>query len=181
MDALSRMIARLQTQRACLDHAARLVQALPGDVLEVGLGKGRTYDRLRSLFPQRTIYAFDRELHCPQRLRPGDAELFLGDFRESLPAAFARLGRSAALAHVDLGTDDLARDRALAAAVAPLLDRLLLPLSCCATGRWTGRAGRACRTAPRMRRFPTISIGPARPGAARAAHSRRLRAAVACA
>jgi hypothetical protein len=127
MDALSRMIARLQTQRACLDHAARLVQALPGDVLEVGLGKGRTYDRLRSLFPQRTIYAFDRELHCPQRLRPGDAELFLGDFRESLPAAFARLGRSAALAHVDLGTDDLARDCALAAAVAPLLDRLLLP------------------------------------------------------
>ncbi|KPK06679.1 MAG: hypothetical protein AMJ64_08485, partial [Betaproteobacteria bacterium SG8_39] len=127
MDALSRMIARLQTQRTCLDHAAQLVQALPGDVLEVGLGKGRSYDRLRVLFPQRAIYVFDREVHCPPRLRPADAQLFLGDFRESLPHAFARLGRSAALAHVDLGTDDPARDRELAAAVAPLLDRLMLP------------------------------------------------------
>jgi hypothetical protein len=126
MDALSRMLARLQTQKACLDAAAQAVAALPGHVLEVGLGKGRTYDRLRTLFPQRTIYAFDREVHCAARLRPAEAQLFLGDFRDSLPAAFERLGRSAALAHVDLGTEDYARDCALAAAVAPLLDRLLL-------------------------------------------------------
>jgi len=127
MDALSRMLARLQTQRRCLDDAARAVAALPGHVLEVGLGKGRTYDRLRTLFPQRAIYVFDRELHCPASLRPAEAQLFLGDFRESLPAAFERLGESAALAHVDLGTEDFARDCALAAEVAPLLDRLLRP------------------------------------------------------
>jgi hypothetical protein len=127
MDALSRMLARLQTQRACLDEAVLAVASLPGHVLEVGLGKGRTYDRLRTLFPQRAIYAFDRELHCPVRLRPPDAQLLLGDFRESLPAAFERLGESAALAHVDLGTEDFARDCALAAEIAPLLDRLLLP------------------------------------------------------
>ena len=48
----------------------RRCATLPGHVLEVGLGKGRTYDRLRTLFPQRAIYAFDRELHCPARLRP---------------------------------------------------------------------------------------------------------------
>jgi len=126
-DALSHMLARLQTQKTCLDYAAQLVAARPGHVLEVGLGKGRSYDRLRTLFPRRAIYAFDREVHCPARLRPADAQLFLGDFRDSLPAAFERLGRSAALAHVDLGTDDFARDCALAAALAPLLDRLLLP------------------------------------------------------
>ncbi len=127
MDALSRMLARLQTQKACLDYAAQQVATLPGHVLEVGLGKGRSYDRLRTLFPQRAIYAFDREVHCPLRLRPPAARLFLGDFRTSLPAAFERLGRSAALAHVDLGTDDFARDCALAAEIAPLLDRLLCP------------------------------------------------------
>ncbi|MDX1374784.1 MAG: class I SAM-dependent methyltransferase [Burkholderiales bacterium] len=127
MDALTRMLERLQTQRACLDHAATLIGARPGAVLEVGLGKGRTYDRLRSLFPQRAIYAFDREVHCAPQLRPDEARLFLGDFRASLPAALERLGRCAVLAHVDLGTEDFARDCALAAEVAPLLARLLLP------------------------------------------------------
>lgn len=127
MDFLSRMIARLGAQKACLDHAAALITDLPGAVLEVGLGKGRTYDRLRTLFPQRAIYAFDREVHCAARLRPADDRLFVGDFRDSLRVAFEHLGRSAALAHVDLGTEDAARDRALADAVAPLLDRLVLP------------------------------------------------------
>lgn len=126
MDFLSRMIARLSAQKACLDRAAALVADLPGPVLEVGLGKGRTYDRLRTLFPQRTIYAFDREVHCATRLRPPADRLFLGDFCDALPAAFARLGRSAVLAHVDLGSEDAARDRALAAAVAPLVDRLVV-------------------------------------------------------
>lgn len=127
MDFLSRMIARLSAQKACLDHAADLIAELPGAVLEIGLGKGRTYDRLCTLFPQRTIYAFDRDVHCGAQLRPADAQLFLGDFRDSLTAAFERLGRSAALAHVDLGTEDAARDRVLAAAVAALVDRLVLP------------------------------------------------------
>jgi len=126
MDFLSRMIARLRAQKACLDHAATLIAELPGPVLEIGLGKGRTYDRLRALFPQRAIYAFDREVHCAPRLRPPAERLFRGDFRASLPAARERLGRSAALAHIDLGTEDAAQDRALAAAVAPLVDRLVV-------------------------------------------------------
>lgn len=127
MDFLSRMIARLQVQKACLDQAAVLVAGVPGHVLEVGLGKGRSYDRLRTLFPDRAIYAFDAELHCVERLRPAADRIFLGDFRNSLRAAEATLGRNAALAHVDLGTEDPARDRALAAAVAPLIDRLVRP------------------------------------------------------
>jgi len=126
MDFLSRTIARLGAQKACLDHASALIADLPGAVLEIGLGKGRTYDRLRALFPQRAIYAFDRDVHCAARLRPADDRLFLGDFRDSLRLAFERLGRGAALAHVDLGTEDAARDRALADAVAPLVDRLVV-------------------------------------------------------
>ncbi len=135
MDFLSRMIARLGAQKACLDHAAALVSELPGAVIEIGLGKGRTYDRLRTLFPQRAIYAFDREVHCAARLRPADDRLFLGDFRATLPAAYERLGRSVVLAHVDLGSEDAARDRALADAVAPLVDRLLVPEGIVASDR----------------------------------------------
>ncbi len=126
-DRLTRMIARLETQRRCLDFAAAALAEIPGPVLEVGLGKGRTYDRLRALFPDRAIYAFDRDIHCPPELVPADGHLFLGDFRATLPAAAARLGRTAALAHADFGTSDRARDAALALALAPLLDALVAP------------------------------------------------------
>jgi len=57
-DALSRMIARLRAQKACPDFAALRIRDLPGPVFEVGLGKARTYDRLRYLFAGRRICAF---------------------------------------------------------------------------------------------------------------------------
>lgn len=126
MDRLSLMIARLQTQRACLDFAAAEIASLPGPVLEVGLGKARTYDRLRTLFPDREIFAFDREIHCPPELVPADEHMFLGDFSATLAAA-ARLGRTAALAHADFGTSNRARDAALAVSLAPLLAAIVRP------------------------------------------------------
>lgn len=127
MSELDRMIARLMTQRICLDHAARELAAREGSVLEVGLGKARTFDHLRALFPDRTLYAFDFEVHAPKRLVPPQASLFLGDFRETLPAAFDALGCSAALIHADIGSRDREADARLAADVAPMLDALLVP------------------------------------------------------
>ncbi len=127
MDRLSLMIARLTTQRACLDFAAAEIAGLPGPVLEVGLGKARTYDRLRTLFPGREIFAFDRDIHCPPDLAPTGEHMFLGDFTATLPAAAARLGRTAALAHADFGTSDRARDAALALSLPPLLAALVRP------------------------------------------------------
>ena len=47
MSRLDSFIRRLQAQRACLDRAAELVRDLPGPVVEIGLGNGRTYDHLR--------------------------------------------------------------------------------------------------------------------------------------
>ena len=125
-DRLSRMIERLLAQRACLDHAAAEIAGVPGVVLEIGLGKGRTYDRLRHLMPRREIFAFDRLVHCPRDLRPDGAHLFLGDFRETLEIARRRLGARAALAHADVGSEDRAADARLAAEIAPLIDRLLV-------------------------------------------------------
>lgn len=127
MSELDRMIARLTMQRACLDHIAERIAALPGCVLEVGLGKARTFDHLRTLFPDRDLYAFDREVHAPAGLVPPDKSLFLGDFRESLPRATAELGRSAAFAHADIGSKNRARDAELAETIAPMLAQLVVP------------------------------------------------------
>lgn len=124
---LERMIARLTAQRACLDAAVAEVGALPGPMIELGLGKGRTYDHLRRLAPEREIIVFEKLLHAPPECTPEPQDLILGDFRETWPGAVARVGAGAVLAHADIGSHDLEADAALANEIAPLLDRLLRP------------------------------------------------------
>lgn len=116
---LDRMIFRLETQRNCLLRAIELVASVPGPVLEFGLGKGRTYDFLRSRLPERRIFAFDREIHCPPDCVPDDEFLLLGDFRDTVPGALARIGEPAALAHFDVGSEDGRIDAELVAWLAP--------------------------------------------------------------
>lgn len=122
---LQRMIARLSTQQLLLDEAVHLIGNVEGPVLEVGLGKGRTYDHLRHRLPDRVIMAFDRELHAPAAATPAVADLFLGEFVETLPAAALRIGRTAALAHADFGSPDRASDARQGLMLGPLLQRLV--------------------------------------------------------
>jgi hypothetical protein len=125
MSRLDSFIRRLEAQRACLDHAARLVTGLDGAVLELGLGNGRTYDHLRELFPGRDIYVCEQKVAAHPDCVPPPARLILGDMRETLPAAHARLGGRVALAHLDAGTGDAAANRTLAAELIPLVAPLL--------------------------------------------------------
>lgn len=127
MSELDRMISRLVTQRACLDYAAQALADVPGAVLEVGLGKARTFDHLRRAFAERDLYAFDFEVHAPKRLVPDPASLFLGDFRETLVRAYSQLGRCAALIHADIGSRDRAADAVLASEIAPMIGALTVP------------------------------------------------------
>jgi hypothetical protein len=60
MSRLDSFIRRVQAQRACLDRAAELIADVPGPVLELGLGNGRTYDHLREQLPARRIFVFER-------------------------------------------------------------------------------------------------------------------------
>jgi hypothetical protein len=122
---LDSFIRRLQAQRACLDFAARLVQGLQGDVLELGLGNGRTYDHLRRLFPDRKIYVCERRLAAHPDCVPPVEFLLLGDMRETLRTAREQLAGRIALAHLDPGTGDPAASRALAAELTPLIVPLL--------------------------------------------------------
>jgi hypothetical protein len=124
---LDSFIRRLEAQRDCLDLAARLVQGLDGEILELGLGNGRTYDHLRQLFPDRRIYVCERRVAAhPDCIPPGEL-LLLGDMRDTLQRARKVLADQVVLAHFDPGTGDLAASRALAAELAPLIPPLLQP------------------------------------------------------
>jgi hypothetical protein len=124
---LDSFIRRLEAQRACLDLAARLIAELEGDVLELGLGNGRTYDHLRQLFPDRKIYVCERRVAAHPNCVPPAELLLLGDMRDTLQAARDLLGRRVALAHLDPATGVSAASQALAVDVAPLIAALLRP------------------------------------------------------
>ena len=126
MSRLDSFIRRLEAQRACLNHVAALIAGLDGAVLELGLGNGRTYDHLRSLFPGRDIYVCERQVAAHPDCVPPPDRLILGDMRETLPAVHARLGGRVALAHLDVGTGDAAANQILAAELMPLI----MPLLC---------------------------------------------------
>ena len=127
MSRLDSVIRRLRAQRACLRRAAEMIRDLPGPVLELGLGNGRTYDHLREIFPNREIFVFEREVAADSDCLPDAAHLLLGDIHETLPAAVARFGPSVALVHSDLGTGDSELNGRLAAFLATRLPGLLRP------------------------------------------------------
>jgi hypothetical protein len=127
LSRLDSFIRRLEAQRACLDLAARLVAPLPGAVLELGLGNGRTYDHLRAVLPGRAIYVCDRHVMAHPACVPPADRLLLGDMRDTLRGAARILMGQVALAHLDPGDGDPAAGRALAAELAPLLLPLLRP------------------------------------------------------
>jgi hypothetical protein len=122
---LDSVIRRLQAQRACLDHAIALIRELPGPVLELGLGNGRTYDHLREHLPGRDIYVCDRQVAAHPDCIPPERFLVLGDIRETLPQLARRIGATAALVHADLGSGDEDASRRQAAQLAPTIAELL--------------------------------------------------------
>lgn len=122
---LERMISRLIAQRACLDQAVQLIKPLRGCVIELGLGKARTYDHLRRLLPEREILVFDREVHAPEAYLPDRTNLYLGEFQDTLPRLINRLRGRVALLHADIGSRDHARDQQLVKDIAPLVVALM--------------------------------------------------------
>src|ERR1044072_8101683 len=106
MSRLDSFIARMQAQRDCLNFLKPLVDAMPGPILEVGLGNGRTYDHLRELFPNREIYVFERKVAAHPDCIPPDDRLFLGEAQESIAKAAQKLGATAALIQPEPGTGE---------------------------------------------------------------------------
>jgi len=127
MSRLDSFIRRALAQRDCLGDAARLIDGLPGPVIELGLGNGRTYGHLRTLLPAREIFVFDRQVMAHPDCVPDARHFFLGDFQATLPGAMTRLGAPVALLHGDIGSGNVAKTAVLAAWLAPVIRRLLTP------------------------------------------------------
>ena len=101
-------IAQKTAQRDSLDYAARRLRGLPGVILEVGFGKGRSYSHLRAAFPDHEIVCFDRKDHAHPGWGPPPGQMVLGELGEVLarPALAARLHGRVLLAHLDLARGD---------------------------------------------------------------------------
>jgi len=127
MSRLDAFIRRLTAQRGCLNLAAELLTDLPGPVLEIGLGNGRTYDHLRTLFTGRDIFVFERKVAAHPSCTPDDDHLILGDIHDTVPNALDRIGGPAALAHADIGSGDKAADKATGAYLGGVLVPLMAP------------------------------------------------------
>lgn len=127
MSRLDLFIARMVSQRACLNHAAALTAQIPGPVFELGLGNGRTYHHMRQIMPTRDIYVFERAVASHPDSTPPDSQLILGDVNQTLPAALARFGPTAALIHADLGGHDRSKNDAFARRLSPLVEPMLTP------------------------------------------------------
>lgn len=132
---LELMILRVTAQRDCLNAAAERIAGLPGVVLELGLGNGRTYDHIRSLMPDREIFVFDREVAAHPDCIPDDAHMLVGKFKDTIPGASARIHAPAALVHGDFGSAYPERDAALAAWLGPALVPLVQPGTIVVTDR----------------------------------------------
>lgn len=141
MSRLDIHLRRLEAQRDCLNRVAEEIRDLPGPVLELGLGNGRTYDHLRELLPEREIFVFEREVAAHPDCIPDAAHLYRGDFHDTLPAAAERFAGQVALVHADIGPANLERDARLAAFIAGHLPVLLQPGGLVASDRDVGFEG----------------------------------------
>ena len=174
---LDKAIRRLEAQRACLDWAVKEVTAIPGIVVELGLGNGRSFDHLRARLPGREIFVFERSPAAHPASTPAAERLIIGNLEETLSTARARFASKVAFLHSDIGTGDDDRNAAFCRmaraayppAARPGRDRRERSAAACArrlpnaTGR--RRAGSLLSvSAPREVTLPTASRLAGSPG-----------------
>ena len=125
MSRLEDLTARFLTQQAALNHGIEMIDGLDGIVVELGLGKGRSFDHLRERLPRRDIYVFDHELSCEPEFAPPPEFWVFGEITETLPAFCQLFAGRAALIHSDIGTRHRPDDIPLVRFVAENLGKLL--------------------------------------------------------
>ncbi|MDP5218610.1 class I SAM-dependent methyltransferase [Ruegeria sp. 2205SS24-7] len=126
MSRLDSMLRRLSAQRDGLNWAVAQIAGHPGEVLDMGLGNGRTYDHLREILPDRRIRVMDRVLACHPSCTPPEADFLQGE-AEVMLNHLANEGAQIILAHYDFGRGIKEEDVAEAARLSPLIARVLAP------------------------------------------------------
>jgi len=126
MSRLESMRRRLEAQIDGLNWAAETIREVAGDVLEMGLGNGRTYDHLRQELPNRRIWVIDRVLQPHPSCVPPQ-ENFLQGEADAMLAELAQRGTRMALAHYDFGFGVKEKDVEEGAKLSPLIAPLMVP------------------------------------------------------
>ncbi|MCW2308406.1 class I SAM-dependent methyltransferase [Rhodobium gokarnense] len=127
MSRLEAFIDRMVAQKRLLEHTARLIADVPGPVLELGLGNGRSFDHLREILPGREIFAFDRSITAHPSCVPDGEHMIVGEIRETLKFCGPRVKRPAALVNIDLGTADETAELAIVHWLSPLIEERVAP------------------------------------------------------
>ncbi len=126
MSRLESMRRRLTAQIDGINWAADQIRHLEGDVLEMGLGNGRTYDHLRQEIKGRRIWVIDRILECHPSCVPPDADFLKGEAEDVL-RRMADEGRRMALAHYDFGFGVKELDVAEGGKLSPYIAAVMVP------------------------------------------------------
>ncbi|MEO0379177.1 MAG: class I SAM-dependent methyltransferase [Pseudomonadota bacterium] len=126
MSRLESMRRRLTAQIDGINWAAEQIKGARGDVLEMGLGNGRTYDHLRQEIPDRRIWVIDRVLKANPSSTPPLEDFLQGEAEEML-RTLANQGHKMALAHYDFGHGVKELDVAEGGTLSPLIAALMAP------------------------------------------------------
>ena len=155
MSRLEDLTHRFLTQRAALDRAVEIIADVDGIIVELGLGKGRTFDHLREHLPNREIFVFDHELSCERDFAPPSEFCVFGDITSTLPAFCKARRGQVALVHSDIGTSDRTKDIPLVEFVAGQLALIMKDGGVVASDRpMPGNGWRALPELQEMQRFP---------------------------
>lgn len=126
MSRLESMRRRLTAQIDGINWAAEQIKHKQGDVLEMGLGNGRTYDHLRQEMPTRRIWVIDRVMNAHPNCVPPDQDFLKGE-AETMLRDLAQRGVRMALAHYDFGHGVKEQDVAEGSALSPCIAAVMAP------------------------------------------------------
>ena len=118
------MRRRLTAQIDGINWAAEKIADMDGDVLEMGLGNGRTYDHLRQELPDRRIWVIDRMLRCHPSCVPPEQDFLEGE-AEPMLQRLAQTGAKMVLAHYDFGYGVKDKDVEEGCRLSPLIKAVM--------------------------------------------------------
>lgn len=118
-------ISRILAQRDMLNLiAAQGLLPATGEILELGLGNGRTYSHILARFPGRRVVVFDRAVASHGTSTPPAEDLILGEISQT---AVAYAKGDAAMVHADIATGYPEKDAHIMGWLPQLAVDLLAP------------------------------------------------------
>lgn len=124
MSRLESFRRRLTAQIDGINWAIEETKNVNGDILEMGLGNGRTYDHLRENADRR-IWVIDRILQCHPSCVPPEDDFLKGE-ADAMLERLANDGAQIAFAHYDFGFGVKEKDVEEGGRLSPLIKAVMV-------------------------------------------------------